>query len=293
MNLREAAARAQTGLREQPWRLWARQLGILVQREVRRSLFSRRRLWVYLLTFFPVLVMAVNHRIVHTSHPVDATTLQNETQVFAAIFQFYYIRLALFFACMGIFTWLFRGEMVERTLHYPFLSPVRREVLVVGKFLAGAAIVIALFEVAVAGCFYFLYSRFGSLGWAYVFDGPGLGQLGSYLLIIALGALGYGAVFLALSLVFRNPIVPGALFLGWETVIPVLPGWLQMLSVTFYLKHLSPVSVPVSGLAALFTVVTEPVSAMASVAGLLCFTAVVLVFACYRIRRVEITYTSD
>jgi ABC-type transport system involved in multi-copper enzyme maturation permease subunit len=285
MNLREAAARAQTGLREQPWRLWGRQLAVLVRREARRSLFSRRRLWVYLLAFAPVLITAI-HRVVDSSNPTGAAELHSETQVLAAIIQLYYLRLGLFFACMGIFTWLFRGEMVERTLHYPFLSPVRREVLVVGKFLAGAVVAIAIFEVVI-------YSRFGSRGWAYVFDGPGLGQLGSYLLIIALGALGYGAVFLALSLVYKNPIVPGALFLGWETLTPVLPGWLQMLSVTFYLKHLSPVTVPVSGLAALFTVVTEPVSAVWSVAGLLCFTAAVLVFSCYRIRRVEITYTTD
>ena len=30
---------------------------------------------------------------------------------------------------------LFRGEIVDRSLHYYFLSAVRREVLVVGKYL--------------------------------------------------------------------------------------------------------------------------------------------------------------
>jgi ABC-type transport system involved in multi-copper enzyme maturation permease subunit len=276
-----------------PWRLWVRQIGILVRHELRRSLFTRRRFWVFLLAFVPLLLFGVPW-VVHSRQPVDAAALENQTQIFAGIMQLYYVRLGLFFACMGVFTWLFRGEMVERTLHYPFLTPVRREVLVIGKFLAGAAIVISVFEISVLGSFFLLYGRFGKLGSAYVFDGPGLGQLGVYLLIIALGALGYGAVFLGLSLVFRNPIVPGALFLGWETITPVLPGWLQMLSVTFYLKHLYPVSVPSNSfLLGLFTVSTGPISSAVAVAGLLGFTVAVLAFSCYRIRRTEITYSVD
>ena len=161
---------------------------------------------------------------------------------------------------MGIFTWLFRGEIVERTLHYQFLVPVRKEVLVVGKFLAGAIISIVLFETAVLACFYLTYSRFGAAGRSYVFDGPGLGQLGSYLLVTALACLGYGAVFLALSLLFKNPIIPGAMLMGWEAIAPIFPAWAQRLSVTFYLKHLCPVTLPVSGPMAIFTVVAEPVS---------------------------------
>src|SRR5258706_5178606 len=117
---------------------------------------------------------------------------------------------------MGIFTWIFRGEMVERTLHYQFLVPVRREILVVGKFLAGAVIAIALFEAAILACFYLMYARFGAAGKSYVFDGPGLGQLWAYLLVTALACLGYGAVFLVLSLLVKNPIIPGVLIIGWE-----------------------------------------------------------------------------
>jgi hypothetical protein len=152
-----------------------------------------------------------------------------------------------------------------------------------------------VFETAVLACFYFLYSRFGSAGWAYLFHGPGLGELGAYLLIVALGSLGYGAVFLGLSLIFRNPIIPGALFFGWEAVTPVLPSWLQVLSVTFYLKHLYPVSLPSSDsvVMAILTVATGPISAYTAVLGLLIFAAAVLAFSCYLIRRTEITYTTD
>jgi len=224
----------------------------------------------------------------------DPSEIDDVTLSFAGVvFQLYYLRLGIFFACMGIFTWLFRGEMVARTLHYQFLVPVRKEVLVVGKFLAGAVISVALFESAVLACFYLTYSRFGSAGRSYIFDGPGLSQLGAYLLVTALACLGYGAVFLALSLLFKNPIIPGAMLMGWEAVAPIFPSWAQHLSVTFYLKHLCPVKLPVEGPLAIFTVVAEPVAPFIAVFGLLCLTVAILVLSCFLIHRLEVTYTAE
>ncbi len=292
MNIRESSARLVSRMREQPWGFWSGQIAVLMRREVGRQLFTRRRMWVYLLAFAPVLITALN--FIDRSTPKDTAALQDDTQALAGIIQFYYVRLGLFFACMSIFTWLFRGEMVERTLHYSFLSAVRREVLVVGKFLGGLATAILLFEAALLGCFYFIYVRFGSAGSAYVFQGPGLRQMGAYALVIALGALGYGAVFLGLSLLFKNPIVPGALLLGWETITPILPRSLQMLSVTFYLKQLYPVRLAgPSGILNLLTVLPEPLPSYAAACGLVCFAALVVVFSCYWIRKTEITYTTD
>ena len=46
---------------------------------------------------------------------------------------------------MGIFSNLFRGEMLEKTLHYYYLTPMRRELLVAGKYLAGLAVALVLF----------------------------------------------------------------------------------------------------------------------------------------------------
>jgi len=39
----------------------------------------------------------------------------------------------IFFGCAWIFMNLFRGDIVDRSLHYYFLAPVRREVLVCGS----------------------------------------------------------------------------------------------------------------------------------------------------------------
>ena len=291
MSVQDLVARTQKWSKAQPWRLFASQIYVLVRNEVRRNLFTRRRIWIYLLALLPV-VMILAHAISDRNN-MNPAQIEEDTQVLAGIVQLYYFRLGIFFACMAIFTWLFRGEMVERTLHYQFLVPVRREVLVVGKFLAGAIIAIALFETAVLACFYFMYSRFGSAGKAYVFDGPGFAQLGSYLLVTALACLGYGAVFLAFSLLFKNPIIPGVVIMGWEAIAPIFPAWAQRLSITFYLKNLCPVSLPIRGPLAIFTIVPEPVSPFIAVLGLLCLTIAILALSCFLIHRMEITYTAE
>ena len=292
MSAQDLVARAQRWSKEQPWRLFGSQIFILVRNEVRRNLFTRRRIWMYLLALIPVLIILA-HVIFDRNEPAGPAQIENDTQVLAGIVQLYYLRLGIFFACMAVFTWLFRGEIVERTLHYQFLAPVRREVLVVGKFLAGAVVATALFETAVLACVFLMYSRFGSAGKSYVFDGPGLGQLESYLLVTALACLGYGAAFLALSLLFKNPIIPGVVIMGWETIAPIFPAWAQRLSVTFYLKQLCPVSLPIRGPLAIFTIVAEPVSPFIAALGLLSLTIAILALSCFLIHRMEITYTAE
>jgi ABC-type transport system involved in multi-copper enzyme maturation permease subunit len=284
--------RAMNWRKAQPWRLYGSQIFVLVRNELRRKLFSRKGISVYLLALIPVVII-LTHVIVDRNEPAGPAQLENDTRVLAGIIQLYYVRLGIFFASMGVFTWLFRGEMVERTLHYQFLVPIKREVLVIGKFLGGTIISIFVFAAAVVACFYLMYSRFGAAGSSYIFEGPGLGQLQAYLLVTALACLGYGAVFLALSLMFKNPVVPGLILMGWETIAPIFPSWAQHLSVNFYLKHLCPVSLPLEGPMAIFTVVAEPVAPVLAVLGLLSLVLGVLVASCFLIHRIEITYTAE
>jgi ABC-type transport system involved in multi-copper enzyme maturation permease subunit len=272
-----------------PWQLWTSQLLALVRIELRKSLWMRRSIWIYLVAFAPAGIIAL-HAL---QSPMGRNcTISGDTTALAFIFQFY-LHGAIFFACMGLFTWLFRGEIVEKSLHYYFLAPMRREVLVLGKFLAGLVAAVLMFGSSVLLAFAIMYGHFGPAGRAFVFDGPGLGQLFAYLGVTVLACIGYGSVFLALSLVFKNPILPGAAVFLWESFHAVLPSLLQKLSVMFYLKQLCPVSVPPEGMLALFTVVAEPVPAWIAVPGLLGLCTVILVFACLRIRHTEISYLAD
>jgi ABC-type transport system involved in multi-copper enzyme maturation permease subunit len=276
-------------VREQPWALWWLQGRRLVRIEVRRNLFSWKASWIYFLAFIPAVIILI-HLLVDR-HPVFQ--LSDDTIVLAGVVQFYYIRLGVFFGCLGIFSRLIRGEMVERSLHFYLLAPVRREVLLLAKFIAGSISAILLFGAAILADFTLMYAEYGAAGQDYIFHGPGLGQLESYLLIVVLACLGYGAVFLLFSMMFRNPMPAAMLFLGWEAINPVMPSLLQKISVTSYLRHLMPVSVAGDGIFALLTVQTEPVPAWAAVLGLVMFIATVLAYSCVRIRRLEIRYTTD
>lgn len=203
------------------------------------------------------------------------------------------MRFAIFFGCLGIFTWLFRGEIIEKSLHYYFLAPVKREVLLFGKFLGGLLTSFTVFGLGIALSFILMYAHFGPAGEYYVFNGPGMGQLVSYVGVTALACIGYGSFFLTLSLLIKNPIIPAILILGWETFSPVLPTLVQRFSVTYYLKQLCPVSIPADGLMALFTVVSEPVSTVAAVLGPIVLAVLVLGLACKFVRRLEISYVAE
>jgi ABC-type transport system involved in multi-copper enzyme maturation permease subunit len=273
---------------QQPWELWWIQAYRLTRIELRRNLFSWKATWIYFLAFVPTVIIFV-HLLV--DHPVSE--MIDDTNVLAGIIQLYYIRLGVFFGCLGIFTRLIRGEMIERSLHFYLLSPVRREVLLLSKFVAGSITAVLLFASATVLDFAFMYLGFGAAGRDYIFNGPGLGQLGAYLAIIVLACLGYGAVFLLLSMMFKNPTPAAMLVLGWEAINPVLPSLLQKLSVASYLRHLMPVAVASDGIFALLTVQTEPVSAWAATVGLVLLIAAVLSYSCYRIRTLEIRYTTE
>ena len=106
------------------------------------------------------------HRPAHPGRPArddgSRHALDHDTTILAGIFQFYYLRLGIFFGCLGLFTRLFRGEMMERSLHHYLLAPVRRELLTLGKFLAGLIISVATFGTAVLLSFVLMYLHYGA-----------------------------------------------------------------------------------------------------------------------------------
>ena len=263
-----------------------RQTLAVMRQEVRRGLRGWASLWLLWLAFAPTFVILAHAMQDH------AHGLQEETLILAGIVQVFYMRFGVFFGCLALFTRLIRGETTERTLHYLFLAPIRREIVVIGKLLSGTLTAILFFGAGVLASFALMYAHFAA-GRDFVLHGPALSHLGVYLLATVLACLGYGAVFLALSLVFKNPIIPAIVLLLWEGVNGALPVVLKHFSVIFYLKPLFPVELPVEGISGLFTVVAEPTPAWLAVSGLITFAMLVLAFACWRIRRIEISYGVD
>jgi ABC-type transport system involved in multi-copper enzyme maturation permease subunit len=255
---------------------------------LRRQGFSiGRSLWLFFLAFAPAFIIG--------GHALKSTgcSLEADTMVLAAIVQLFYVRFGIFFGCLGLSMRLLRGEVAEKTLHYALLAPLRRERLIAGKFLAGTLLASLIFGAGVLACFGLMYGHSGA-GRDLVMHGPGLAHLRAYLLVTTLASLGYSSVFLALSMLFKNPVVPGMIVLLWELINGILPVWLKRFTVTYYLKPLFPVALPLDGIfSGLFTVVAEPTPAWLAVTGLLAFAGLVVAFACWRIRRFEINYGTD
>ncbi len=185
---------------------------------------------------------------------------------------------------------LFRGDIIDRSLHFYFLSPVRREVLVIGKFFSGLVTSIILFTATTVASMLLLYlPHFYSDSSRFFLDGPGLGQLLTYAGITILACIGYGAFFLVVGLFFRNPIIPAIVLYGWELINFLLPPLLKKISVIHYLQSLVPVPVSEGP----FAVVAEPTPAWIAIPSLIVVTALVLILASRRIRHMEIRYGGD
>jgi len=117
------------------WSLWRAQVAAILRLEIKKNFLAKRGLWIYLLAAAPVALMWTHAMLNLRDHRV--CDLGHDSLIFATMFQFFYLRFAIFFGCVGVFLRLFRGEMMEKSLHYYLLAPVRREVLLVGKYLAG------------------------------------------------------------------------------------------------------------------------------------------------------------
>ena len=186
------------------------------------------------------LAITVLHWLISARFQQHGHSIGDDSNIYAGMFQFFYLRRAIFFGCVGIFTNLFRGEMLEKTLHYYYLTPVRRELLVVGKYLAGLTVALAVFVTSAAAAFFFIGRHFGAAYNDFIFHGPGLAQLGWYALAAALACAGYGAVFLMCGLLYKNPMIPAAVVFVWENINPFLPSMLQKISVIYYLRSMLP-----------------------------------------------------
>src|SRR5678815_3875824 len=138
-----------------PWGLWLRQIRAILSLELQKNFLSRRSILIYLialLPLFPLLVLAL------LQPPGNEwRDFSNYGKVYAVLYHGFILRTVVFFACAWIFMNLFRGELVDRSLHYYFLSAVRREVLVVGKYLSGLVTSMVMFTATTVIALLLLY----------------------------------------------------------------------------------------------------------------------------------------
>jgi hypothetical protein len=222
---------------------------------------------------------------------------EEDRMIFAGIFQYFYLRLAIFFGCLGIFMYLFRGEMSNRTLHFWSLAPARREVLLAGKYAAGLIASAVIFGGGALLTLAAMFSPHEAVELQTYWNAGGMGHVFWYAAAAALGCVGYGSVFLAVGLYVRNPIIPAAVLLAWEGINGILPHALQKMSILYYLQSLCPVPAPMDTnapmLVRLMAAPAAPASRPEAILGLLLLTAFVLWIASVAVRRMQISYGTE
>jgi hypothetical protein len=134
---------------------------------------------------------------------------------------------------------------------------------------------------------------------AYMFAGPGMSHLVSYFVASVLACIGYGSLFLAAGVLFRNPLIPAAGLLVWESINGFLPAMLKKISIIYWLQSICPIPMPApqgggrGSIIQLLVVDIDPAPAHMAVINLLLISGFVIVWAALRARKLEIAYGTD
>lgn len=258
-----------------------RQLKAVFFLELKRLLRGREARAALFFAAAPFLLALVAHTV--RDHAIVPGRVEKE---FAFIFQNLVLQGTLFFGTLFVFGGLLRGEQLAKTLHHLFLAPVRREVLLLGKYLAALAVTSAAFAGFSVLAYVTLLTGAGSGAATAHLASGGAARLLAYALVAVLACAGYGAVFLVLGQWAKNPIFPALAFWGWEHLNFLLPEVLKRLGLIHYLLSLSPVTVNEGFLA----VIGEPVPVWAAVPAPLLLAAALLALASWKVRRMEVDY---
>ncbi len=266
----------------------ARQILAVQALELRKRFLGKRAIPVYLLAWIPVFLFAARFVASQIFKWNVEASLAHDRVIYAVLFRTLILRFVVYFGCVAVFVPLFRGDILDRSLHYYFLAPLKRRTLTAAKYLSGLLAALMLFNGVTLTTWTLMYLTLGPSALAEQLRSPhGLLELGAYLLVTSLACVGYGAVFLAAGAFFKNPIVPAVVILGWESINALLPPVLKKVSVIHYLESLCPVSIPPdSGIA----ILADPASPWVAIPGIVLLAGVLVVLAAWRVSRLEILY---
>ncbi len=149
-----------------------------------------------------------------------------DTLAVLLVFGFTLVILAVIYA-----TGTVSQELEDRTIVYLLTRPVPRWRILLAKFLAALAVIVATCWLSATALALVAYGP--SEVWK--------SHLRTDLQILPVGAFAYGTVFLLLATFTKRPLIFGLLYaFGWESWVPNLSGNFQKLSLMAYLRVLAP-----------------------------------------------------
>lgn len=122
-------------------------------------------------------------------------------------------------------------EVEQKTIVYLLTRPIPRWRLLLVQFFAVVLVITATVWLAVIALAVAAYGP----------AGMGQSNLARDLLVLPVGALAYGGLFVLLSTALARPQIVALLFaFGWDSWVPQLPGKFKMLTLLAYLRALTP-----------------------------------------------------
>lgn len=235
-------------------RLLFRQFLAMVRLSLRRSLRSKT-IWSLIGMAMPAIGIAVIFAAVTANFsgftfadplrenaagmPGDGTSSYTH-EVFRAMYVGAYLHFGLIFAAIMFGNSALREEMDEQTLHYLYLQPMPRWLMMLGKYTAFLLLAAPIFMISMICTRLILLIPYGPTGFSNVlFSLEFVGRFLTEAAVMLLALSIYAAIFLALSNIFKNVVY--ALFIyGWEAATNFLPAALKDFSIAYYLKNMLP-----------------------------------------------------
>jgi ABC-type transport system involved in multi-copper enzyme maturation permease subunit len=203
-------------------------------------LWSRRTVFMALIVGLPVLLAVVIRGLVEIGAPMPRINRMEITGpvIFGLMIWAFFVRFSVPVLAVFYGTSLIADEVEDRTITYLFTRPIRREAVLLGKYLAYLVCTLSVMLPAVVLVWLFIVPIGGGLAESFV-------DLLTDLGLIALGLAVYGAVFALAGARLKRPLLVGLIFVfGWETLVLALPGTIRRLTVAHYLQGLVPHVMP-------------------------------------------------
>ena len=220
----------------------ARQFMAIFSLSLRRMMRSR---WAYL--GFAIVPLAVIMLILYffpESEGLGSTKEKVNTahQIYESLLRSYFLHFMVFFIANIFGFSIMRSEIDNQTLHYLFLQPINRWLLILGKLSAYLLISSVVCITTLWLCYTLLMLDWVGVGG--LFEDLFKGGRGLILikesLALSLGLLVYGALAMMMACIFKSNAGYGFLLLCWESLLPWLPIALKKGTIMHYLHSLMP-----------------------------------------------------
>jgi len=192
---------------------------------IRSILFDRKTL---VLIAFLVLLLAIPGMWLR-----DAPSEEDaEMEVFMTVMILIYLQFITLYTCLLYASSLVSAETEERTMTYLISRPISRFEIIVYKYIGYVVSVFAIFALATVLNYAILAPHGGTDG----FTGN-LDMLAFTLGGVLIGVIGWGALFILLASVFKNPLMPGFLYcLFWESLLANVGGNISRATMTYQIR---------------------------------------------------------